>query len=36
MKLMDIDADTLAIPDTDYDARVTMSSAEFSGIVSKS
>jgi proliferating cell nuclear antigen len=33
MKLMDIDSDTLAIPDTDYDARVTMSSAEFSRIV---
>src|SRR5262245_55623000 len=33
MKLMDIDADTLQIPDTDYNARVTMSSAEFSRIV---
>ncbi|KAL0948599.1 hypothetical protein HGRIS_011157 [Hohenbuehelia grisea] len=33
MKLMDIDSDTLAIPDTDYDARVTMPSSEFSRIV---
>ncbi len=33
MKLMDIDADTLGIPDTDYDARVTMPSSEFSRIV---
>ncbi|PCH39017.1 proliferating cell nuclear antigen [Wolfiporia cocos MD-104 SS10] len=33
MKLMDIDADTLQIPDTDYDARVTMPSSEFSRIV---
>ncbi|KAI0319105.1 proliferating cell nuclear antigen, N-terminal domain-containing protein [Amylostereum chailletii] len=33
MKLMDIDADTLGIPDTDYEARVTMPSAEFSRIV---
>ncbi|KAF9048121.1 proliferating cell nuclear antigen [Hymenopellis radicata] len=33
MKLMDIDSDTLGIPDTDYDARVTLSSAEFSRIV---
>lgn len=33
MKLMDIDADTLGIPDTDYDARVTMTSAEFTRIV---
>jgi proliferating cell nuclear antigen len=33
MKLMDIDSDTLGIPDTDYDASVTMSSSEFSRIV---
>lgn len=33
MKLMDIDADTLGIPDTEYDARVTMSSSELSRIV---
>lgn len=33
MKLMDIDADTLGIPDTDYDARVTMVAAEFTRIV---
>ncbi|KZV69775.1 proliferating cell nuclear antigen [Peniophora sp. CONT] len=33
MKLMDIDADTLGIPDTDYEARVTMPSSEFSRIV---
>lgn len=33
MKLMDIDADTLNIPETEYDARVTMLSAEFSRIV---
>lgn len=33
MKLMDIDSDTLGIPDTDYDARVTMPSAEFTRIV---
>jgi len=33
MKLMDIDADTLGIPETDYDARITMVSAEFSRIV---
>lgn len=33
MKLMDIDSDTLGIPDTDYDARVTMPSSEFSRIV---
>ncbi|KAG5650801.1 hypothetical protein H0H81_011012 [Sphagnurus paluster] len=33
MKLMDIDADTLGIPDTEYDARVTMPSNEFSRIV---
>lgn len=33
MKLMDIDADTLGIPDTDYDARVTMTSSEFTRIV---
>ncbi|CAA7261888.1 unnamed protein product [Cyclocybe aegerita] len=33
MKLMDIDADTLQIPETEYDARVTMPSAEFTRIV---
>lgn len=33
LKLMDIDSDTLGIPDTDYDARVTMPSAEFARIV---
>ncbi len=33
LKLMDIDADTLGIPDTDYDARVTMLAAEFTRIV---
>ncbi|KAF7330902.1 Proliferating cell nuclear antigen [Mycena venus] len=33
MKLMDIDSDTLGIPDTDYDAEVTMPSAEFARIV---
>jgi proliferating cell nuclear antigen len=33
MKLMDIDADTLGIPETDYDARVTMPSTEFTRIV---
>ncbi|KAH9971871.1 proliferating cell nuclear antigen, N-terminal domain-containing protein [Lactifluus volemus] len=33
MKLMDIDADTLGIPETDYDARVTMTAAEFTRIV---
>lgn len=33
MKLMDIDADTLGIPDTEYDARVTMPSSELSRIV---
>jgi len=33
MKLMDIDSDTLGIPDTEYDARVTMPSAEFTRIV---
>ncbi|THH02950.1 hypothetical protein EW145_g6663 [Phellinidium pouzarii] len=33
MKLMDIDADTLGIPDTEYDARVTMPSSEFARIV---
>lgn len=33
MKLMDIDADTLNIPETEYDARVTMQSSEFSRIV---
>jgi proliferating cell nuclear antigen len=33
MKLMDIDSDNLGIPDTEYDARVTMSSSEFARIV---
>ncbi|KAI0058159.1 proliferating cell nuclear antigen [Artomyces pyxidatus] len=33
MKLMDIDSDTLGIPDTDYEARVTMPAAEFTRIV---
>lgn len=33
LKLMDIDSDTLGIPDTEYDACVTMPSAEFSRIV---
>jgi proliferating cell nuclear antigen len=30
MKLMDIDAEQLGIPDTEYDAEVTMGSGEFS------
>ncbi|KAJ6543971.1 proliferating cell nuclear antigen, N-terminal domain-containing protein [Mycena capillaripes] len=33
MKLMDIDSDTLGIPDTDYDAEVIMPSSEFARIV---
>ncbi|CAK5263001.1 unnamed protein product [Mycena citricolor] len=33
MKLMDIDSDTLGIPDTDYDAEVVMASSEFARIV---
>jgi len=33
MKLMDIDSDTLGIPETEYEARVTMASSEFSRIV---
>ncbi|ETW76301.1 hypothetical protein HETIRDRAFT_52853 [Heterobasidion irregulare TC 32-1] len=33
VKLMDIDAETLGIPDTDYEARVTMPASEFSRIV---
>jgi proliferating cell nuclear antigen len=33
MKLMDIDSDTLGIPDTNYDACVTMPASEFSRIV---
>ncbi|KAG8990626.1 proliferating cell nuclear antigen [Tulasnella sp. JGI-2019a] len=33
MKLMDIDADSLGIPDTEYDATVKLSSAEFQRIV---
>jgi proliferating cell nuclear antigen len=32
MKLMDIDTDALGIPDTEYEARVTMSAAEFGRI----
>lgn len=33
MKLMDIDSDQLGIPETEYDARVTMPAAEFTRIV---
>ncbi|KAH8818687.1 proliferating cell nuclear antigen, N-terminal domain-containing protein [Flagelloscypha sp. PMI_526] len=33
LKLMDIDSETLGIPDTEYEAIVTMPSAEFSRIV---
>ncbi|KAG6829892.1 hypothetical protein H0H92_003025 [Tricholoma furcatifolium] len=33
MKLMDIDSDQLGIPDTEYEARVSMPSSEFSRIV---
>lgn len=33
MKLMDIDTDALGIPDTDYEACVTMSATEFSRII---
>ena len=33
MKLMDIDSESLGIPDTEYDARVTMPSGEFTRIV---
>lgn len=33
MKLMDIDADSLGIPDTEYEARVTMQSSELTRIV---
>jgi proliferating cell nuclear antigen len=33
MKLMDIDSDSLGIPDTDYDARVTMPASELTRIV---
>ncbi|KAG6855462.1 hypothetical protein H0H87_002434 [Tephrocybe sp. NHM501043] len=33
MKLMDIDLDTLGIPETDYEARVSMPSSEFTRIV---
>ena len=33
MKLMDIDVDNLGIPDTDYDACVTMPASELSRIV---
>lgn len=33
MKLMDIDSDQLGIPETEYDARVTMPASEFTRIV---
>ena len=33
MKLMDIDAESLGIPDQDYNTNVKMSSAEFQRIV---
>jgi proliferating cell nuclear antigen len=33
LKLMDIDADQLGIPDTEYDAYIEMSSAEYRKIV---
>jgi len=33
LKLMDIDSDVLGIPDTEYEARVTMPSSEFARIV---
>ncbi|KAF6754730.1 proliferating cell nuclear antigen, N-terminal domain-containing protein [Ephemerocybe angulata] len=33
MKLMDIDSDQLGIPETEYDARVTLPSSEFTRIV---
>ena len=33
MKLMDIDSDTLSIPETEYDARVTLPASEFARIV---
>jgi len=33
MKLMDIDTDALGIPDTEYDARITMPSSEFARLV---
>ncbi|PPQ94881.1 hypothetical protein CVT25_004668, partial [Psilocybe cyanescens] len=33
MKLMDIDANTLIVPETKYDARVTLPSSEFTRIV---
>jgi proliferating cell nuclear antigen len=33
MKLMDIDTDTLGIPDTEYDCKVRMPSSEFARIV---
>ncbi|KAK2463305.1 hypothetical protein APHAL10511_004960 [Amanita phalloides] len=33
MKLMDIDTDSLGIPDTEYEARITMPSSEFGRIV---
>jgi proliferating cell nuclear antigen len=34
MKLMDIDTDTLGIPDTEYDCKVTMPSSEFAVSIS--
>lgn len=33
MKLMDIDTDSLGIPDTEYEARITMASSEFARLV---
>ena len=36
MKLMDIDADTLGIPDTDYDACVTMTASGVAASVTPS
>lgn len=33
MKLMDIDIDSLSIPDTEYEARITMPATEFARIV---
>jgi proliferating cell nuclear antigen len=32
IKLMDIDQETLGIPETDYDAKITLSSSEFARI----
>ena len=33
MKLMDIDSDTLSMPEAEYEARVTMTSSDFTRIV---